>query len=155
MLGCVAGGSHDEVFTTAFARMEKALNVWPSLPADANDPLKVDRRVSDRLIAAAGPAFRVVWWRVIEALGRVPHSDEAHRTVPVTIYRCRSTAGRMGNEVAPFYTEARKGGPGVESLVINCKVAVRDQRTRCHQADASFIVFPIWTTTIKVLFDDD
>ena len=112
--------------------MEKALNVWPSLPADANDPLKVDRRVSDQLIAAAGPAFRVVWWRVIEALGRVPHSDEAHRTVPVTIYRCRSTAGRMGNEVAPFYTEARKGGPGVESLVINCKVAVRDQRTRCH-----------------------
>ena len=42
----------DEQFTATFAQMERALAAWPKLPSDGRDPLKVDRRVSDRLIDA-------------------------------------------------------------------------------------------------------
>ena len=122
----------DEQFTAAFQQMELALAAWPSLPADGHDPLKVDRRVSDRLIDATPSTtnFRVVWWRVIEALGYIPHSDEANRVVPVTIYRRRCTIGRMGNAVPPFWqeTEPPANGDttntGVEKLVLQCHVTM-------------------------------
>ena len=87
--------------------MELALAAWPDLPADSHDPLKVDRRISDKLIDAAAPRtpFRVVWWRVVEALGYIPHSDESERIVPVKIYRKRCTTGRYGNKVPPYWQE--------------------------------------------------
>lgn len=144
----------DSDFTTAFHQMELALAAWPSLPADNHDPLKVDRRVSDRLIDAAAPnaagceagdvdkrqradgsnvsgcSFRVVWWRVVEALGYIPHSDEAHRIVPVTIFRQRCTVGRMGNTVPPFWQEVEPPDDNapfdssIEKLVLQCHVTM-------------------------------
>ena len=52
----------DAQFTAAFHQMELALAAWPALPADGHDPLRVDRRVSDRLIDAtpSTTSFRVV-----------------------------------------------------------------------------------------------
>ena len=71
-----------------------------------------------------------MWWRVIEALGYIPHSDEANRLVPVTIYRRRCTIGRMGNTVPPFWQETEPpangdtSDAGVEKLVLQCHVTM-------------------------------
>jgi hypothetical protein len=65
-----------DAFPAVFERVKVALRLWSTLP---NDPrlsgdwdMAPDRGVTDQIIAACGPPFKVIWWRVLKQLGRIP-----------------------------------------------------------------------------------
>eukprot|EP01050_Picozoa_sp_SAG11_P000972 SAG11_NODE_38_length_21705_cov_24.667453_10_plen_229_part_00 len=92
-------------FTAVFERVKVALKMWAAIP---NDPrlsgewnMAPDRGVADELITACGPPFKVVWWRVLQKLGRIPRSHEADDLVTVNIfYIHRVQAGSSCSERA-------------------------------------------------------
>ena len=79
-----------------------------------------------------------MWWRVIEKLGFLPHSDYGDKTVTITVFRKRKTllpraptlTSRKGYEpeeeqvcwVEASAEEARTGA--AEKVEVQCKVAM-------------------------------
>eukprot|EP01044_Picomonas_judraskeda_P020377 COSAG03_NODE_4515_length_1526_cov_1.112824_2_plen_338_part_01 len=98
-----------DTFPAVFERVKIALKLWSSIPNDpSTNPewnMCPDRGISDRLIEACGPPFKVVWWRVLKTLGYIPRSNQSNDIVVVKIYQAKLEGDDSWSEVdeAKYY----------------------------------------------------